>query len=49
MEPALLPDERTDFVYTIKLGHGWTYQKRANQSRDSISQQPLLSETNDIL
>ena len=31
MEAALLPDERTDLVSTNRLGHGWAYQKLANQ------------------
>ena len=31
METALLPDERTDLVTTNRLGHGWVYQKLANQ------------------
>ena len=43
MEAALLPNERTDFVFTNRLGHGWAYQKLTNQSRDSVSQQPILS------
>ena len=32
-EAALLPIELTDLVsmYTDRLGHGWTYQKLANQ------------------
>ena len=28
---APLPDERTDLVSTNRLGHGWAYQKLANQ------------------
>ena len=31
MEAPLLPDERTDLVSTNRLGHGWAYQKLANQ------------------
>ena len=31
IEAALLPDERTDLVSTNRLGHGWVYQKLANQ------------------
>ena len=31
MEAASLPDERTDLVSTNRLGHGWAYQKLANQ------------------
>ena len=31
MEAALLPDERTDFASTNRLGHGWAYQTLANQ------------------
>ena len=31
MEAPLLLDERTDFVSTNRLGHGWAYQKLANQ------------------
>ena len=31
MEAALLPDERTDLVSMNRLGHGWAYQKLANQ------------------
>ena len=30
-EAALLFDDRTDLVSTNRLGHGWTYQKLANQ------------------
>ena len=43
MEAALLPHELIDFVSTNRLGHGWPYQKLAIQSRDSASQQPILS------
>ena len=43
METALLPDERTNLVSTNRLGHGWAYQKLANQSQDSANQQPILS------
>ena len=35
MEAALLPDERTDFVSTNNLGHGWAYQTLANQQPSS--------------
>ena len=35
MEAALLPDERTDLVSTNRLGHGWAYQKLANQQPSS--------------
>ena len=31
MKPVLLPDERTDLVSKNRLGHGWAYQKLANQ------------------
>ena len=31
MEETLLPDERTDSVSANRLGHGWAYQKLANQ------------------
>ena len=31
MEATLLPGERTDLVSTNRLGHGWAYQKLANQ------------------
>ena len=31
LEPALLPDERTDLVSTNRLGHGWARQWLANQ------------------
>ena len=31
MESALLSDERTDLVSTNRMGHGWAYQKLANQ------------------
>ena len=31
MEAALLSDERTDLVSMNRLGHGWAYQKLANQ------------------
>ena len=31
MKAASLPDERTDLVSTNRLGHGWAYQKLANQ------------------
>ena len=30
-EETILPNERTDLVSTNKLGHGWAYQKLANQ------------------
>ena len=40
IEAALLADELTDFVSTNRLGHGREYQKLANQSQDSASQQP---------
>ena len=31
MEAALLPDKHTDLVSMNRLGHGWSYQKLANQ------------------
>ena len=31
IEAALLPDERTEFVSTNRLGHGWAYRKLTNQ------------------
>ena len=31
IEAALQPGERTDLVSTNRLGHGWAYQKLANQ------------------
>ena len=37
---ALQNDERTDFVSTNRLRHGWAYQKLANQRRDSASHHP---------
>ena len=48
MYTALMADERTDLVSTNRLGHGWAsgqwvYQKLSNQSRESVSQQPILS------
>ena len=49
MEAALLPDERTDFVFTNKLKHGWVNQKLANQSRDSTSQQPTCQPVTNLL
>ena len=36
-------DERTDSVFPNMLEHGWAYQKLANQTRYSASQQPILS------
>ena len=40
MKAAILHDERTVFVSTNRLRHGWDYQKLANQLRDSAIQQP---------
>ena len=31
MEVTFLPDERIELVSTNRLGHGWAYQKLANQ------------------
>ena len=43
MEAPLLPCKYTDFVSMNRLGHSWPYQKLANQSRDGVSQQTILS------
>ena len=43
MEAEFLPDERNDSISMNRRRHGLAGQKLANRSRDSVSQQPILS------